>query len=226
MNYRIRIVDLHIVDALETKWAQIGFSESMALHYRLRNTRINIVSHYCWDIQSLKSVIKTIMSYRVLYRHPRRAIPYLHIASHGIRDGLSLGDSTPLPWSALSECLLPLQRLIDYTLPLSLSSCHGFYGYQLACQGMAGYEKKRPYYSLVGPKHRLKTRELFEAYAEFYLYLLHRYTSIKVAIDAANKKISKPAAYLDFSLGAEVQRNFEAQNSTDEVVAVRRKQNS
>src|SRR5436190_822860 len=143
MNYQTRhYVDLHIVDALEEKWASVGLAESTALRYRLRFTRINIVTHYCWDVASFNKVIETISNFRFLYRFPRRAIPYLHIASHGKSDmdgcfiGITLGDSDVLTWTDLSQRLLPLQRRVDYTLPISLSTCGGFNGYQLATQKM------------------------------------------------------------------------------------------
>jgi hypothetical protein len=202
MNYKTRThVDLHIVDALEEKWASVGLSESAALRYRLRYTRINIVSHYCWDVASLENVIRGVASYRASYGSPRRAIPYLHIASHGSADGITLGDSHELPWAEFSRCLLPLQRKIDFTLPLSLSSCHGFYGYQLGAQSMKAYEKKRPFHTLVGPQGKLSSVELFDAFATLYFYLLHRFRSLSRSVAAANDFIKDPSSHLKFATG-------------------------
>ncbi len=206
MNYRTRSrepkhIDLHIVDALEEKWAWRGLSESAALRYRLRKTRIKIVSHYCWDVPSLQAVIQDIISHRSCYAYPRRCVPYLHIASHGSVDGLALGDSKPLPWTVLSKCLLPLQRRIDFTLPISLSSCWGFYGYKLSSESMKEYEKKQAFHSLVGPRGKLCTAELFDSFAEFYRCLLHRFTSPPEAIARANRSIKDKASYLEFVPG-------------------------
>lgn len=202
MNYKTREhVDLHIVDALEEKWASVGLSESAALRYRLRNTPINIFSHYCWDVASLEHVIRNIASYRVSYRNPRRAIPYLHIASHGSADGITLGDSHALSWEEFSRCLLPLQRKIDFTLPLSLSSCRGFYGYQLGAQSMKEYEKKRAFHTLVGPQGKLSSVELFDAFAALYSCLLHRFRSLDKSVAAANKFIKDPSSHLKYTTG-------------------------
>jgi len=207
MNFRDRIVDLHIIDALDEKWAAQGKSEALALRFRLRKTRVKIVSHYCWDIDSLKQVIHSIQTYRTVYRDPRKAIPYLHIACHGVQEGLTLGDDGHLPWKEFSEVLLPLQKHIDYTLPMTLSACHGYYGYQLACEDLKSYGKKRPFYLLTGPQARIKAKELISAYATFYKELLHRYSSIKQAIERANTHISNPEAKLNYSFGVEVFRN-------------------
>jgi hypothetical protein len=206
VNFRNRIVDLHIIDALDTKWAEKGFSEALALRFRLRDTKVRIVSHYCWDLQSFKTVIENIRTYRTTYRNPRKAIPFLHIACHGVKDGLFLGDSEAVPWATLSECLLPLQKHMDYTLSLSLSACHGYYGYQLACEEMRGYLKKRPFYLLTGPRASLSTTELISAYAAFYKDLLHSYYSVKRAMVSANRQIRKPKSFLDYSFGVEAFR--------------------
>jgi hypothetical protein len=174
----------------------------MALRYRLRRTRINIVSHYCWDIPSFRKVIDDVRTYRRGYCNPRKALPFLHIAAHGLRDGLSLGDAEPMPWRLLSKCLLPLQQHIDYTLPMSLSACHGYYGYRLASQEMTEYAKKRPYSVLIGPQYRIATKELFSAFAALYSHLLHSHSSLRAAIQAANREISNSRAHLNYSFGA------------------------
>jgi hypothetical protein len=197
MNYKTRKwVDLHLVDAMEEKWANQGLSESAAIRYRLRNTGIRMVSHYCWDIPSLQRVISNIVSYRFTYRWPRHAIPYLHIASHGSPDGLTVGNKTEASWSDLSECLLPLQQRIDFTLPISLSSCWGFEGYQLASQTMTSYEKKRAFHTLVGPQEGLSSWELFNAWGAFYNCLLHEFGPLEKAVALANAEIADPKAYL------------------------------
>lgn len=202
MNYETRQwVDLHLVDAVEEKWARVGFSESTAIRYRLRNTRIAMVSHYCWNVESLQDVIRDIVSYRASYVDPRQAIPYLHIASHGCPDGLTIGDATPVPWSVLSECLLPLQRRIDFTLPLSLSSCWGYQGFQLSSQAMKEYQKKQPFHTLVGPQSEIFPGDLFNAWGVFYTALLGRFRPLRVAVELANKEINETKAHFAFVEG-------------------------
>lgn len=202
MNYKSRKwVDLHLVDAMEEKWANVGLSESTAIRYRLRDTRIRMVSHYCWDLLSLQQVVADIVSYRWAYLAPRYAVPYLHIASHGSPEGLTVGDKTKVSWSALSECLLPLQKKIDFTLPISLSSCWGFEGYQLASQSMASYQKKRAFHTLVGPQEGVSSAELFDAWGVFYNCLLHDFDPLEKAVEFANAEIADPKAHLKSTTG-------------------------
>jgi hypothetical protein len=197
MNYKSRTwVDLHLVDAMEETWANQGLSEAAAIRYRLRNTEIRMVTHYCWDIPSLQRVISHIVWHRVAYLAPRYAIPYLHIASHGSPHGLTVGDNAQVSWSDLSQCLLPLQQRIDFTLPISLSSCWGFQGYQLATQTMASYQKKRAFHTLVGPQESLNSIELFNAWGAFYKCLLHDFDPLEKAVALANAQIADPRAHL------------------------------
>src|ERR1700737_1205006 len=130
MNFERRKIDLHVVDALDSTSARSGRSEALALRFWLRDTRISIVSHYAWDQAALLDVIKRISVHRREYIGTRKYLPFLHIACHGVPDGLLIGDDVPIAWSKLVEILLPLQKKVDYTLPLTLSSCHGFSGYR------------------------------------------------------------------------------------------------
>jgi len=204
MNYRSRnYVDLHVIDAIEEGILKSGYSEALMLRYYLKETNIHIVSHLAWDMKSLCRVITAIANYRPQYCAPRRAIPYLHLSCHGTKTGLYLGDSPLTSWEVLSDCLLPLQQLTDYNLPLSLSSCWGFYGAQLAYAISQKYKKPRPYHSLVGPMTQKGIGELCEAFGIFYCNLLVRHKSIKQAVAIANQqgKID-----LNFTFGSEVVR--------------------
>lgn len=202
MNYKSRTyVDLHVIDAIDSKWLKQGYSEALMLRYFLKDTNIQIVSHLAWDIKSLQCVIAGITDYRPHYCDPRKAIPYLHISCHGTKLGLHLGDSPLMPWSSLSEVLLPLQIKTDYNVPLSLSSCWGYHGATLAYVMDAHYRKRRPYYSLVGPTRPEKMAPLCNAFGVFYYNLLVRYRSMKQSVIAANQNGN---AKLDYTYGSEV----------------------
>jgi hypothetical protein len=53
MNFRSRIIDLHIIDASSKNYGRLGCSEAIALQFRLRDTDISIVPHVAWDEKSL-----------------------------------------------------------------------------------------------------------------------------------------------------------------------------
>jgi len=215
MNFKTRKVDLHIIDALESTSAISGRSEALAIRYRLRDTPISIVSHYAWDRRTLDSAINSVSLYRREYVNPRKFLPIVHIACHGNPDGLMIGDDQPIPWSSLLQALLPLQRKLDYTLPISLSSCHGYYGYRVALQGMEEYEKRRPYYALIGPKARLSTEELISSFSSLYRGLLAEYRGLPASVDLANTHIKKTEAYMDYTYGTDVSQKFSAHGVDD-----------
>jgi hypothetical protein len=196
MNYKSRkYVDLHVIDAVNEEWMKNGASEALMLRFFLRRTSIHIVSHLAWDVNSLQGVIAGVAGYRPQYCDPRKAIPYIHISCYGKKDGLNLGDSALMPWSQLSECLLPLQEKTDYNLPLSLSSCFGYYGAQLAKEISPKYKKRRPYYSLVGANDEIPIGILCDAFGILYYNLLVKFSSLKQSIQAARDKTGVPLGY-------------------------------
>jgi hypothetical protein len=200
MNYKDRDdVDLHVIDAIDEKWLQVGMSQALMLRYFLRQTEINIVSHAAWDEPSLKGAIANVTDYRSSYCDPRRAIPYVHIFCHGEEHGLYLGDAPLLPWAALSEDLFPLQRRTDYNVPISLCSCFGYYGSGLADAIGPSYKKNRPYYSLVGPIDETDVAEVTKAFAVFYDNLLRRFRSLEKCVECANEQTT---AKLDYTYGS------------------------
>jgi hypothetical protein len=125
----------------------------------------------------------------------------VHISCHGKKDGLKLGDSTLTPWATLSDCLLPLQETTDYNVPLSLSSCFGYYGAGLAEEISGNYRKRRPYYSLVGPNDEIPIGKLCDAFGIFYYNLLVKFESLKQSIEDARSKTGIP---LDYTYGSVV----------------------
>jgi hypothetical protein len=66
---------------------------------------------------------------------------------------------------------------------------------------MKEYEKKQAFHSLVGPRGKLSTAELFDSFAELYRCQLHRFTSPRKAIERANIFIKDKASYLEFVPG-------------------------
>jgi hypothetical protein len=225
MNFKRRQIDLHVIDALDSESARTGRSEGLALRFWLRDTSITIVSHYAWDEVALSKIIKKISTHRRAYADPRKYLPFLHIACHGLPDGLLIGDDVPVPWSKLVDILLPLQRKVDYTLPLTLSSCHGFSGYRVALQELNQFEKRRPYYVLIGPQGKLSTEELILSTADLYRGLLSEYVGLPEAVERANKHVRNSGAHLAYTYGADVVEKFDRLGVDDKKLFLPRSRN-
>jgi hypothetical protein len=200
MNYKSRTyVDLHVIDAIDKASLKRWGSEADALREALRDTSINIVSHAANSVTTLIEAINDIRTFRPGYMQPRHAVPYIHVSCHGRKDALILGESDQMSWRALSEALLPLLETTDYHVALSLSSCWGYRGGELAYVMTENYQKRRPYYALVGSPKPEKIPELCTAFAEFYRQLLAKFRTIKTAIRFANEVGS---AKLDYTKGS------------------------
>lgn len=202
MNYKTRnSVDLHVIDAIDKvslkKW---GF-EAEVLQRALRDTPIRIVPHRANSVATLIEAVNDIRTYRASYIDPRHAVPYIHISCHGNKNGLVVGECEQMSWRVLSEALLPLLETTDYHVALSLSSCWGYRGGELAYVMGADYRKRRPYYSLVGPPKGEEPLALCAAFAEFYRQLLSKFRQLKTAIRLANEV---GPAQLDFTKGSQV----------------------
>jgi hypothetical protein len=205
MNFAKRAIDLHVIDAPEIKYGMRGASEAVALQYRLKDTRINVVPHIVWDVDSLRAVIRKIANFRKTYLAPRKALPFLHIASgHGISDGLLIGDDVPLGWEALRDILAVVNTTTGHNLLISLSSCHSLHGYRMACD-----VEKQPFYLLVAPRSRRRTKVLVAAFARFYRRLLHDHDSIRGATAYANRTPELHGKVIEHIFGWEVRRAYE-----------------
>jgi hypothetical protein len=152
-------------------------------------------------VKGINDVIADIRNYRDSYVCARYAVPYVHISCHGRKDALELGESDEMPWSVLSEALLPLLDTTDYHVALSLSSCWGYHGASLAYVMGKGYRKERPYYSLVGPPDKEDIRPLCATFAEFYRQLLVNFKRLKKSVESANRI---GPAKLDYTYGSHV----------------------
>jgi hypothetical protein len=202
MNFRSRTIDLHIIDAPSQRYGKAGASEAVALQYRLKDTDINIVSHIAWDQKSLQRRFSNILKFRKSYRSPRKALPFIHIAAgHGISDGLLIGRNVPIGWSALNEMLCEINETTGNNLLLGLSSCHGLYGYRMAC-----ITEQKPFHLLIAPWRARTTRQLVMGFARVYRGLLHDFTSVKQAIEHANRVPHKDGKLLEALYGWEVRK--------------------
>ncbi len=211
MNYRSRTyVDLHVIDAIDQLSLCDWGLDADALQNALADTSIHIVPHKAETVTMLIEVIDQIRTFRRSYMDPRHSVPYIHISCHGEEAGLIVGEGERLSWRALSQVLLPLLEATDYHLALSLSSCWGYHGLELAHVMNAHYRKRRPYYSLVGPLKDENIPELFQTFGEFYRRLLANFESLKTAVELANR-VARPQ--LGFTKGSRVRHEGQVKAS-------------
>lgn len=88
--------------------------------------------------------------------------PILHLSAHGSPSGLQLTNSDPLKWSELTNYLRKVNRLLNGTLILAVSSCFGSHAVQEALSG------DQPYYAIVGPSQAVPLSDLAIGFSSFY----------------------------------------------------------
>ena len=219
MNFRSRIIDLHVIDAPTKRYGRIGCSEAVALQYRLRDTDLRVIPHIAWDEDSFRQGFQKIKTFRGAYKHPRKALPFIHIAAgHGNPDGLLIGADVPVGWHVLDEMLSGINTVTGHNLLVALSSCYGLFGYRMAC-----VTEQKPFHLLVGPRKRRSTKLLIEAFARFYRALLSEYSSIKYACEYANNAFQRGRPVIDYTFGWEVKAWFEKLGYDDPNRLTRRK---
>lgn len=217
MNFLSRRIDLHFVDAPETEAKHDGFFESEKIIQELRLPTDRIFRHECQSSDALKDTLSNIAGFRSDYAFPRKALPFIHISAHGIRDGLVIGDGDPVGWGALLEYLRPVAVKTDYNALLAFSSCHGFYAYRLAY-----LESGKPYHLAIGPTQKIDWKYLIEGFSVFYNALLVDGFELNAAVRQMNEKIALSPAKIDYTFGWEVQ-GFYGQIGHDDTEKIARR---
>lgn len=108
-------------------------------------------------------------------------IPIIHISAHGNKDGIGLSNGEFVSWNELGELLTLINKALDNSLIVCLSSCNGFSGTQMAKK----LNSDLPFYALIGHKGQPQWSETAIAYAVFY-HLLAKGKSIDEAVNAMN----------------------------------------
>jgi hypothetical protein len=108
-----------------------------------------------------------------------RAVPLVHISSHGNNDGIGLTDGSVFTWGQLGNLLEPVNNGLEGGLILCLSCCSGAFGGRMAMR-----EGRRiPLHTLVGHMSSPTWSSAAVAFVAFY-YRLFGGASIATAVDA------------------------------------------
>jgi len=167
MNFTTRRIDVHLIEIPSRDEVASEKSEAILLRQALEGSGIRAFCYAARDRKHLQMALLYIRNHTQLYRYPRKALPFLHIAAHGEPDGLLFNDQDNVEWKELVSLLEPLHRLTDYNLLLALSSCHGFSAYRMALHSLS-----KPYHLAVGPQEKPTRSNLITFYSSFYTLLL------------------------------------------------------
>jgi hypothetical protein len=151
--------------------------------------------------------------------HHRHFLPFIHFALHANRAGILVGGTSLIEWRDLLTILSPLRERLEGNLLISMSACHGFYGYRLACSF-----ERFTYHFLVGTRVELDWRDTVLAYHVFYHSLFFRKVTLPRAVAAMNSSLLSRGYSFDYTFGSEVQQRYKRFFTQDEsIVAARNK---
>lgn len=92
-------------------------------------------------------------------------IPILHISAHGFIEGIQLSNDEILEWRLLKELLRPINKALQGSLLVCMSSCEGYSGTRMA---MHPEDDDLPFLALVGNAQRPTWADTAVAYTTFY----------------------------------------------------------
>jgi hypothetical protein len=107
-------------------------------------------------------------------------IPILHISCHGSANGIQLSCGDEIYWDEIRDRLMLLNKYLDGSLLLCLSTCEGFNACKMA---MREKTSQYPFLALVGNIKSPTWPEAAIAYATFYYLIINKHT-IEDAISA------------------------------------------
>lgn len=92
-------------------------------------------------------------------------IPLLHISAHGDTNGIQLSNTYIMEWCELEEHLRPINKALNGSLVVCMSSCEGYSGTRMA---MTPENPEFPYLALVGTGNKPTWAETTVGYITFY----------------------------------------------------------
>ncbi len=91
-------------------------------------------------------------------------LPIVHISAHGGADGIELTSGEIIGWEELKALLTPINKALNGSLFLCMSSCEGF----SACRMAMNKDDELPFFAVIGNKGRPVWSDTAIAYASFY----------------------------------------------------------
>jgi hypothetical protein len=121
-------------------------------------------------------------------------IPVLHISAHGDEGGIQLSSGEIVEWDQLRDLLIPVNKALDGSLLVCMSSCHGYAGIRMAMTASSTAE--HPYYAIVGNGDSPTWPETAVAFAALYHLVANGHYLID-AVDAMRVASGNSHFYID-----------------------------
>jgi hypothetical protein len=115
-------------------------------------------------------------------KQPDALYPILHISAHGDSEGIQLTSGEVLRWNDLRTSIMPINKALEGTLILCMSSCESFN----ACRMAMSEEQNVPFLGMVGNVGKPIWSDTAIAFATFY-HLLAKGHKFDDAVDAMKK---------------------------------------
>lgn len=100
------------------------------------------------------------------------AVPILHISAHGFSDGIQLSSGEVITWLNLKDMLAPINKSLNNSLIVCMSTCEGYSGSQMA---MLSEPENFPFFALVGNGSKPTWPETAVAFSTFYHLLANNH---------------------------------------------------
>lgn len=190
---------VHIVESPSSEDLLKGETEGRVLSEAFSLTKIpmwyNLVTNKQTLGQTLGQQLITAWNY---WKQPPVV---LHMSMHGNKSGVELTSNEYISWDELRQYLLPLIHATNGSLLITMSSCFGIFGAQ-----MAMYEDNEPtYWALVGNTNALPLSDLAIAYSSFYHLLFFKSQPIQKCVDSMKVASGNPNFILSYGQNQKAQ---------------------
>jgi hypothetical protein len=172
---------LHIIESPSPEDFLVGRQEGDALYKILKLGGIEVAEPKAAITKvAFSSAISEITNHFKSSTTTPSTVPWLHISSHGDDKGISFSaPDQSVTWKELGEILRPLNSAIGGKLLVSMSSCYGQHGFNMARD--LGDDA---FHSLIGPMTAINWSDMLVAYSTFYHHVILKGSDIKSALEA------------------------------------------
>ena len=121
------------------------------------------------------------------YNYWKKLPVALHVSMHGNHSGVKLTNNEWILWPELRDYFLPLIRVTQGRLLITMSSCSGSFGYQMALFA----DNEPTFWALVGNLNPVTLSDLAIAYSSFY-HLLFKGYPLSTCVDSMKAAAGNP----------------------------------
>ena len=180
-----------------------GTEEGSAIYRALTLTGTDVEYFKVVNRKCLKQVLKKISS-----SEPSAAdkiiLPIIHFSLHGNSDKIALTSNETLTWTELAKLLKPVNQSLNEIVTICMSSCEGANAHKMAHV----ISNPPPYYTLVGPKHKIAWGDTLTAFITFYNSLV-KFIEISEGIKRMNLCIGSSDEFQLFTGEEEKEKSLE-----------------